>query len=868
MNIYLLSWYKVNAVFKENQQGELNFSVLQAIVKGSYLDIFPELDSPNGIPIFFHVKNRKYNTKLKKTQEFTLEIIVARHTKEDVSKIVSSIKNRMSIEVNQKRYSLISINEPIFRNLDILEDEFKIEVEEDELTLNFLMPYSMVAEKDYPLGWIDINKFLFKFKSRLDAFFKINLEFTNEEHIKKNVTVLPYWNYIQQFTHKSKSQPKTTQFVHGFVGKLYIKGDVYSILPLIILGEELHTGSRLSNAQGYYTIIKNIPHFDTYFPNKEQILNVLQDTIEHYDTQEKEITNKKDFLDDLPKFSEKIQKDILDENFEFSPTETFKLLKKDKTFRLVERFDFEEVVINNYILKLIYEPLNRFISDKSIGYRKGVSREKAIFFIKQNLTDGYNIILESDIEAFFPSINLNKLRDILFKYLPLKDMKLKNILIKSINAKYKKGSTIYDREIGLSQGSSISPLLANLYLNLFDEQIKNENVRLVRYADDFVIMTKSFDKALEVLNKIELILGELNLKIKRNKTQIKSISDGFRFLGYEFKGYNNDTEVSSSSALLKKPLYIVEPYISIAVKHDSLDLIKEQKVFASLPIRRISEIIIMNKALISSALAKKCREFKIPISFTFGIGYDITTMRPDSKVWYTISTKHYNKYNDLKDIEIIEFAKIIVIKKLNNTLKLFEKRDAVLYKELLKKISELIDKIQISTDVNSIRGYEGIAARESFKNYNYFIIDEDFHISKRERFSKEKINSLLNFGYYILFIRINTTIRAMGLNPYLGFLHSQNDRYESLVADIQEFFRAEIDDFIIKVVNMKIIRKEHFFEAEKITKLTYEGREIFINAIEGEFNRMDKYGENLSGRIYLKILNIKNWALNQENLNL
>lgn len=866
-DIYSLRWYRLNAVFKENISGELNFSTLQAIIKGGYFDAFPEANLNYAIPIFFHVKNRKFSSKLKRNQEFIVEIIISRHSEKDIIDVADGIKRRMQIGRNKKRYSLVSISEPELRNLEILEKGYSdFHFDSEEITLNFLTPYSMVSVREYPSGWIDTKKFLFKFKSRLNAFFKLNLDIEREEYIEKNIKIAPYWNYVRQFVHNSKSQKNTTQYVDGFSGKLYIKGDVKSILPIIILGAELHTGSRLSNGQGYYKIIGNIPHFDIYFPNYKQLLKILQDTIEDYDARDKEIKDKRKFLDDLPAYAQKICNEIKDKDFEFSPTETFKIIKKDKTFRTVERFNFKEVVINNYLLSLLYSPLNRFISEESIGYRKGVSREKAIFFIKENLKDGYNIVLESDIEAFFPSINLEKLNKMLNNCLPSKDVNLKRILNKSIYTKYKNNGKIYDRTLGLAQGSSISPILANLYLDYFDKRIKNEGVRLVRYADDFIIMTKSFDKAVEVLNKIEDILGELNLKIKHSKTRIRSISDGFKFLGYEFKGYNNDSEIFNSSTLLKKPLYIIEPYIHIAVKHDSLDLIKNKKVQSSIPIRRISEVIIMNKALISSAFAKKCREYKVPVSFTFGSGYDITTLRPDAKSWYTISSKHYNRYASLKDYELLEIAKNIASIKIDNTMKMFKKRDRELYEIVIRQVNSFKDKVMLSNNVDSIRGYEGNVARIVFKNYNHFIIDKDFYITKRERFSKEKFNSLLNFGYYLLFMRINTTMRAMGLNPYLGFLHSKNDRYESLVADIQEFFRVNIDDFIIKIINMKIIQKEDFYMSKNISRLVYEGRIKFINTIEGEFNKRDKYGENLSGKIYTQILNIKNWALGNGNL--
>jgi hypothetical protein len=67
----------------------------------------------------------------------------------------------------------------------------------------------------------------------------------------------------------------------------------------------------------------------------------------------------------------------------------------------------------------------------------------------------------------------------------------------------------------------------------------------------------------------------------------------------------------------------------------------------------------------------------------------------------------------------------------------------------------------------------------------------------------------------LLFSRINATVRTVGLNPYLGFLHSPQDNYESLVCDIEELFRARIDRFIIRLTNLKVVKRDDFVEAER-----------------------------------------------------
>jgi len=275
--MYSLFWYKVKTIFKENNSGVLNYSILQAIIKGSYLDTFQKSDWTKGAPIFFHINDKKITTKLKRNQEFTLEIIISLHNLKEVNKIITSLKKRMSIKKNQKRYSLISIDKPELRNLEILEKEFykkyniNINIKNNEIIINFLTPYGMPQKKTHVSGWMDTNKFLFKFKERLNNFFKLNLEIKNEEYIKENIKITPHWKYIEHYTHKSKSQPNT-QIVKGFIGKLYIKGDIKSIMPVLIIGLELHTGSRISNSQGYYEIIFTFSARGPFSPSTTSIV--------------------------------------------------------------------------------------------------------------------------------------------------------------------------------------------------------------------------------------------------------------------------------------------------------------------------------------------------------------------------------------------------------------------------------------------------------------------------------------------------------------------------------------------------------------------------------------------------------------------
>ena len=122
------------------------------------------------------------------------------------------------------------------------------------------------------------------------------------------------------------------------------------------------------------------------------------------------------------------------------------------------------------------------------------------------------------------------------------------------------------------------------------------------------------------------------------------------------------------------------------------------------------------------------------------------------------------------------------------------------------------------------------------------------------------MNSLLNFGFHLLYSHINAAIRAAGLNPYLGFLHSQHDRYESLAADVQELFRCFVIRMILRLVNLKIILKDNFeINKKQRLYLVAVARKKFL--LEFEKTMLMPVGRlSLRDHMNLQVVYLKLWA--------
>ena len=189
-------------------------------------------------------------------------------------------------------------------------------------------------------------------------------------------------------------------------------------------------------------------------------------------------------------------------------------------------------VVQSAALIVLEPTIERELEAASFAYRPGRSYKDAIETLRRLRDEGFVWVVDADIESFFDRVDHDLLMGRLAELVPDPDvLHLVEAWI-TVEARYK-GRRLARTE-GLPQGAPISPLLANLFLDRFDEAIADEGHRLVRYADDFVILCRTRPRAEEALRLTEGLLGDLELRLHEGKTQITSFDAGFRFLGSLF----------------------------------------------------------------------------------------------------------------------------------------------------------------------------------------------------------------------------------------------------------------------------------------------------------------------------------------------
>ena len=200
----------------------------------------------------------------------------------------------------------------------------------------------------------------------------------------------------------------------------------------------------------------------------------------------------------------------------------------------------KDKLIQRVLFKSINEHFDQSFSDKSYAYRPDKSTLKAINRVTQFLNEKYQIIVKTDIDNFFESIE----HDILLQILDFKisDKRIIRLISLFIKIGGFKDFNYSDHDQGVHQGDILSPLLSNIYLDTMDKYLEKYEVSFVRYADDFVMFFKKEDEAKECLERLKKYLSSLKLTLEETKTSIVHIGDGFTFLGVRFEGRNRHVE--------------------------------------------------------------------------------------------------------------------------------------------------------------------------------------------------------------------------------------------------------------------------------------------------------------------------------------
>jgi RNA-directed DNA polymerase len=190
-------------------------------------------------------------------------------------------------------------------------------------------------------------------------------------------------------------------------------------------------------------------------------------------------------------------------------------------------------------LRNVLEPIfERDFAATSYGFRPGRGCHDALRAVEETLDAGWTWVVDADLEKFFDTLSHTVLMEEVRE--KIADGRVLGLVEGFLGQEVMEGMEGWVPEAGTPQGAVISPLLSNIYLDPLDQLMAREGVRMIRYADDFVILCESEQAAWEALARVKEWAEQVGLRLHPEKTCIVDATQvgGFDFLGYHFeRGY-------------------------------------------------------------------------------------------------------------------------------------------------------------------------------------------------------------------------------------------------------------------------------------------------------------------------------------------
>ncbi len=312
---------------------------------------------------------------------------------------------------------------------------------------------------------------------------------------------------------------------------------------------------------------------------------------------------------------------------------------------------------------------------------------------------------------------------------------------------------------------------------------------------------------------------------------------------------------------LLNTLYITTPESYLYKDGQNVVVSVKQKEIFRIPIINIEGIVTFGYMGASPGLMKLCYDNGVSLTFLSPSGRFISRVQGPVKGNVLLRREQLHWADNPE--KSIHLAKTMIAAKILNYRNILHRflRDNGENQAVAEAASflEMSKREALQTNnLDSLRGIEGIAANKYFSVFSELIIQNksQFPFAERNRRPpKDAVNALLSFAYTLIANDMQAALETVGLDPYIGFLHSIRPGRASLALDMIEELRAYLGDrFVLSIINRKQLNQKDFLlQGDKSVVLTDGGRKTFLSAWQ-QRKRDEIIHPYLNEKIYIGLL--------------
>jgi CRISP-associated protein Cas1 len=492
----------------------------------------------------------------------------------------------------------------------------------------------------------------------------------------------------------------------------------------------------------------------------------------------------------------------------------------------------DDRVLERAVLEVLDPLVDPVLSPWSFAYRRGLGVRDAVRAMTEARESGARWVVRTDFDDCFDSIPRWAVLKRLAEVVP--DTELVALVQRLV------GRPVIGQPrsngLGLHQGSGLSPALSNLYLDTFDRRMMKLGHQVIRYGDDIAIPVSDRPTGDRVLELASVEAAAIRLRLESTKSQVVSYDEGVPFCGQIITATTGPSSDPQSSPL-QGTIFVTTEGALLRAKGERVRVEKADELLANVNFRRVRQIVCVGRVGVTSALLHHVAERGIDLAWLYDDGRyaaRLTTLSCGGDPELRLA-QYQAALDERRRLQI---ARQFVAGKITNMrvglLRAARSQEQPALADHQPRLFAARSTALAATNIAELMGCEGAATRDYFDGLSRVLGSEWGFTARQRRPPPDPVNSMLSFGYTLLFNEAVTACVLAGLDPYLGMLHSPHRNRPSLALDLIEEVRpVVVDATVVRLVRTSQVTPASFtLTAEHGCRLDPASRRAFLEAFE------------------------------------